>query len=353
MNKIVIIQNTIPHYRISTYNELSSHYDITLIHSSEKKIDSKNNNFKNTKLDVTKIGPFQIQKNLIKTIKKSSPDFVIIMFDLRWLMSFLLLFRTNAKIVWWGLDEGQSSNWLLKKMALKIKLFITRLGYPIIFYHESIKEKFIELGVKKDICFVANNTFHIEKRIKSFHFAKKHFLFVGTLNSRKKLDICIDIFSKVNLSMKNKMNFVIIGTGKEKCFLKQKIIDSNQSEFISLIGEINNTNELEKYYKNAIASISYGQAGLSVLQSFGYGVPFITQENTISGGEAKNIINDYNGLVVDNSLESLEGAFRKISSDHKYAKMLGQNAYNYYTENCTNKNMINGFISGINKSKKL
>ncbi len=349
MDKVVIIQNKIPHYRIPIYNELAKHYDTTLVHSSKNKI--KDNSFKSIRIDSRRIGFFEIQKNLFKTIKKISPDFIIIMFDIRWIMSFILLFRTDIKIIWWGLDEGKSSNWLLKKIALRIKLIFTRLGYPIIFYHETIKEKFIKLGVKNDICFVANNTFHIEKRIKSFLFDKRHLLFVGTLNSRKKIDICIEAFSKVNSSIKNKMNFIIIGDGEEKDFLNQKIIECGQSEYISLVGKINNTQELEEYYKNAIASISYGQAGLSVLQSFGYGVPFITKSNSISGGETYNIIDHYNGIIIDESLESLENVIKKINLDQKYAKILGENAYNYYTENCTSKNMVNGFIAAINKSK--
>ena len=120
MDKVVIIQNKIPHYRISFYNELAKHYNITIFHSSKKNIE--NDNFRCIRLDVKEIGSFKIQKNLFKNIQKLSPDHIIIMFDIRWIMSLFLLLRTDSKIIWWGLDEGQSSNWLLKKIALKIKL---------------------------------------------------------------------------------------------------------------------------------------------------------------------------------------------------------------------------------------
>ena len=52
------------------------------------------------------------------------------------------------------------------------------------------------------------------------------------------------------------------------------------------------------FYKFAYCSISYGQAGLSVLQAFAFGVPFLTTENAISGGEKHNIENGKNGFLV-------------------------------------------------------
>tara|TARA_B100000427_G_scaffold209775_1_gene174797 strand:+ start:3243 stop:4346 length:1104 start_codon:yes stop_codon:yes gene_type:complete len=345
MDKIVILQNMIPHYRIPIYNELSKYFEIIVIHSGKEESDIKNN-FKDIELDLIKIGPFNIQRKLINTIRKESPDIVIMMFDITWPISFLLLFKPKAKIIWWGLDVGKS------KLSLKIKLLFAKMGYPIIFYHNSIREQFIKLGVKKDICFVANNTFHVENRIKAFNFDKKYFLSVGTLNSRKQLDVCIDAFVKINSSINNKMNFIIIGSGPEKFFLERKIINSGQSEFISLIDRITNPNDLEKYYKHAIASISYGQAGLSVLQSFSYGVPYITKKNTISGGEAGNIIHNINGIIVDDSTVSLERAIKKIICDHQYAKTLGKNAYNYYTENCTITNLVEGFKSAIESNNE-
>ena len=342
MKKIVIVQNILPHYRISLYNELSKHYNVIVIHSGNFN-NSKKQLFKTIQLKSLKVGPFNFQKKLISTISKESPSAIIAMFDITWPVSFFLLFRNKEKMIWWGLDEGRS------KISLYIKLLIAKLNRPVIFYHSSIMNKFINLGLKKDICFVANNTFHIENRVKAFKYSKKHLLFVGTVRKRKKLDICIDAFNKVNNSLEDKMNFIIIGEGQEKAILEEKVRISKNSSFIHFVGQINEPEQLKKYYKHAIASISYGQAGLSVLQSFAYGVPYITKVDTISGGEANNIINNYNGKVVDNSLFCLENEIRKIMTDMNHAKRLGENAYNYYSENCSINNMANGFREAINK----
>lgn len=41
--KVLIIQNTIPHYRIPLYNELSKKYELTVLHSGNNRI---NENYK-------------------------------------------------------------------------------------------------------------------------------------------------------------------------------------------------------------------------------------------------------------------------------------------------------------------
>jgi glycosyltransferase involved in cell wall biosynthesis len=71
-------------------------------------------------------------------------------------------------------------------------------------------------------------------------------------------------------------------------------------------GKITSNKDLIEFYRNAFVSVSFGQAGLSVLQSLGYGVPFITKKNAISGGEITNIIDKYNGFLCEDSVESLK-----------------------------------------------
>ena len=108
------------------------------------------------------------------------------------------------------------------------------------------------------------------------------------------------------------------------------------------------------YYEESIFSISYGQAGLSVLQALGFGVPFITKKNAISGGEKYNIKNGYNGFLIEDSLIALSNIILKLCIDIKYAKQLGENAFYYYQQFCIISNMVKGIqdaIEGTNFSK--
>ena len=101
------------------------------------------------------------------------------------------------------------------------------------------------------------------------------------------------------------------------------------------------------YYKESIFSISYGQAGLSVLQALGFGVPFITKKNAISGGEKYNIKNGYNGFLIEDSLVVLSNIILKLCIDIKYAKQLGEKAFYYINNSCIISNMAKGIQKPI------
>jgi glycosyltransferase involved in cell wall biosynthesis len=342
MIKLLIFQNALPHYRIDFYNELSKRYEVYVVHSGVP-TDSKKINFKEIVIKKIKFGSFSFQKGIFKVVERISPDKIISMFDITHPSPFiLLLFKKYRKIfIWWGLDKGRSS------IALKIKLLFAKLNIPIIFYHREIKKKFVELGVPKKSCFIGNNTFHVEARKKAYKNEKNYFLFVGTLDKRKGLDICINAFKKVTKKYNTNIKFIIIGDGDEYSNLLKLVSSLKLEKQIGLIGRINNTDELARYYENAIASVSYGQAGLSVLQSFAYGVPYITCEDAISGGEHKNIVHKVNGLLFDNQY-SIEDAMHDLILDKDFTLKLGKNAYNYYSKFCTIEEMAKGFHEAIN-----
>ena len=103
---------------------------------------------------------------------------------------------------------------------------------------------------------------------------------------------------------------------------------------------------LRKFYNKAIMSISLNQAGLSVLNSLGYGVPFITMKNSVTGGERFNIKDKYNGLLL-NKTSDLIKVFRKSDENKSYFVKMGKNAYKSYIKNASYQNMILNIYSAI------
>jgi len=104
---------------------------------------------------------------------------------------------------------------------------------------------------------------------------------------------------------------------------------------------------LEKHFRESYACISPGQAGLSVLTSMGYGTPYITKKDAITGGEIFNIKNNKNGVLYSNS-NDLADILKDIEQDSiKYIKM-GENAREYYKLYRQPKQMIQAFIDACN-----
>jgi glycosyltransferase involved in cell wall biosynthesis len=258
----------------------------------------------------------------------------------------MYLSDSKIKWVWWGMDKGAS------KIALKIKLLIAKRNNPIVFYNSQIRREMIEKGVNASKCFVANNTFHVEGALPCFdNPIKDTFINVGSLDSRKQNDVTIRVFKRILLRTNLDLKLVFIGDGVERKMLEDLVIKEELFDSVIFTGHIANTKKLAKYYRDSIASVSFGQAGLAVLQSMAYGVPFVTKKNAISGGEKYNIIDGVNGILCEDSPKSLELAMLSLIQNKDYAHILGNEAYEYYHKFASIENMAENFIQAMNYNK--
>ncbi len=345
--KILFAYDYILHYRISLFNILGKKYDFTVIHAG-KSVLTENDDFKEIIYPANKIGPFMLQKGLLNELRKEDYDIILFNFDLRWVNSMRAIIHNNskAKIILWGawLTDSNIANYL--------RVLLMKKSFANIFYTEKSRNDFVNLGIPKSKTYVANNTIDVGERVKSYENGLKfRILFVGSLNSRKQNFILLDSFYNIINSIPKNIVLTFIGEGNEKPDLEELVKKYNISDRISFKGAINNPEILKDYYKESIVSVSFGQAGLAVLQSFGFGVPFLTKINAVSGGEKYNIIHGENGLFCQDNMKSLQSSLTKLCNDIEYCKKLGKNAYNYYTDYCTIENMAQGFIDSIENTQ--
>jgi len=340
--KVLFVQNTLLHYRKAFYNALAQKCKVVVVHSGKPTV-TEGDDYEEVILTYSKLGPFYIQRGLIKAIKRQSPNFVIGMFDIRWLNTFRLLSTQKYyKFLWWGLDTGNNNN------ATKIKVLIARLGYPIIFYNEFNRDKMARLNLGSSPLFVANNTFDVGNRTKSYENPiKDKILFVGSFDYRKRNDILVKVFSQMLPHIPDHIMLNFVGDGEEKENIESLVSKLGISDRIKFSGRVDDAEILSTYYQEAIFAVSYGQAGLSVLQSLGFGVPYITSTNAISGGEVSNIQHGTNGYFCDD-LNSFKSYMLSLITDVEHARRMGINAYEYYSVNCTVDNMVNGFMKALN-----
>jgi glycosyltransferase involved in cell wall biosynthesis len=343
MKRIVIFQEFIPHYREAFFKKLSEEVSLKLYVERNSNINFSGN-FQMNVLETKNFFKIKLIKNFYKIISEETSDeidSVILPFNL-WRPQFfflkILFPRRNFKIVFWGLDEGNYY------FSTYLKIFLIKAGDFFIFYHEKIRKHFLKYGLDKSISRTANNTFHVENRIDCSKNEKDYFLFVGSLDRRKKLDTILEIIHEINSLGNFCPKLKVIGKGSESKKLKSKVNHLKISDQIEFIGEVNDPDELMNFYKFAYCSISYGQAGLSVLQAFAYGVPFLTTENAISGGEKHNIENGKNGFLVKGKKEFQENLIQFLT-DQSLSEKMGSYAYKYYSEDCSLELMKRNFLS--------
>ncbi|NLU96889.1 hypothetical protein B6N13_02095 [Marinomonas sp. UCMA 3892] len=335
MKTVVIFQEKVMHYRIDFFNVLSEKFNVIVV-TNEVNQYLELCRFATVVLKCKKYGVFSIVPKLNRFIKEISPDIVISTFDIRLLSVVYMMFRNKNKAIWWGLDTGKNM------LATKVKVLIAKMKIPIIFYSKHNMEKFIKKGVKKNKCFYANNTFHVHQRTKSFLYKKNSFIFVGSFDKRKKIEVLIKVFYDVLPKLDPSTKLYLIGDGDTFSETQLLVNELNLSDRVKMLGRITNSSELIEYYNSSYASISLGQAGLSVLQSFAFGVPFITYKNAISGSEITNIINEYNGYLINN-MNELGDLIVAMESNSIDAAKLGENAYRYYDDYCSIEKMSEVF----------
>jgi glycosyltransferase involved in cell wall biosynthesis len=345
---IIVIQSRLPHYRLSFFNKLSEIEDVLVIHSG-KSIVTAADRFAEIIVQETKVGPFNLQLGLGEIINSYNPSAVIAALDIRNLMSFVLMARMHPKVkwIWWGLDQGASET------ATKIKTWLARGSSPIVFYNSRVRDLFVKRGLTPSKLFVANNTFHVENH-RSLHDRKPKDIFinVGTLDPRKQNDVLVRTFKTVLERTGRDLSLYLIGEGRDRDMLSSLIDELKLANRVFLTGKIEDPAVLEGYYARALASVSFGQAGLAVLQSMAFGVPFVTKRSAISGGEKYNIIDNYNGIFCTDDPRSLEQAMMRLVENEETTRTMGANAYTYYRDRASVDVMVEGFRSALSYGAK-
>lgn len=352
--KVLIIQEYIPHYRVPIFNLLSEQVNLSLIYSEGAKPAG-------AKFDVQYIPKKEISVSILgKTVRRyystksyyriaKNYDVVICIAKFDWLDIFLLQHLPHKyKLLYWGIGVAATyemhydSNPQVAEMISKH----IKSSDGMIFYSDYPLQKYMDMGIDKSKLFVANNTVEVIKTTYSSARRNK-ILFVGTLYKAKKLEVLIDAYHNAYLKNNNIPDLVLVGDGRERTFYEKMVEDYRLNHKITFAGQIIDERILCEYFSQAIMCVSPNQAGLSVLKSMGYGVPYVTHEDAITGGEIFNIHNHVDGVLLSDfsELESiiLEGGY----NPEKFHRM-GRAAYDYYYDNRRPQDMVNGFVSAIN-----
>ena len=346
MKKVLVLYNRIWPYRIPIFSLLNEKYDLTVSYSIDNDF-NEDVDFKVKRLPGQQYSRFYIHKTSLHEYCENF-DVVVGYGDIGWLSLMRLLFKKNRryKIILWGIGVRASydSNYGEKNYWDKVRYFLMRRADAILFYSNDPIKIYLNQGFEKEKLHVANNTVKVNE-IKT-RAEKNSILFIGTLYKQKQIYSLLDNYSEAKTENPDVPNLEIIGDGDEFSNIQEWIIKNNFEDSVFLRGKIFDEDILCDYFSKALACISPGQAGLSVLKSMGYGVPYISKKNAITGGEIFNIENNVNGILYENNNE-LKDIIQDITVDrNKYIK-LGINAKKYYDDCRKPEDMANGIINAI------
>jgi glycosyltransferase involved in cell wall biosynthesis len=335
--KVLIVQNYIAHYRVDFFKALSRKYRTDLYTSN--KVDIKYNNLSISFFNKISFFGFFFYSHLTNLIKQNKYDVLILEANPRIITLFYIyfIFHRRIKIIFWGAQ--QLRNPLLNFIWT---LFLKKSSALFVFYSKSKYEPFSNYDSSR--FHLVNNTIHVKNRIKAFNERRKlFFINVGSFHARKQNDVLLFVFKQLITKKNAKLKLYLIGSGEEKPRLEEIISSLGLKKNAFIIDETTDSDLLKFYYQHSIAAVSFGQAGLAVQQSMAFGVPFITKINAISGGEKDNIIHAHNGLICEDTEESLYETLSLLVDDVTYSRYLGMNAYIYYSKYCSMNNMISKF----------
>lgn len=352
--RVLQLKNSIQHYSLPALNIVAEHCDFTVLYFDKERTRQEvleQCHFKTIFVPARKVWKFIIHKKNIHKICNNY-DVVISLGTIQYLSYSLLAFRRRKyKLIQYGIGEPASYHRHYgdaSKLYYAISHAIERRSDALLFYSPQGIKLHEERGHTQTKMFVANNTTEVLKKDVKPEL-KDSLLFIGMLYPQKGLQILLDAYKEAYTVNKDIVPLNIVGGGKPLPEVKEWVETNGLSEVIHVLGPIYDNEKKSVIFQHSLACVSPKQAGLSVLESMGYGVPFITDANAITGGEAFNISNDENGLrVEDLNVEKMKDIIRDISSNkQKYIEM-GNKAYEHYWTKCKPADMAQGQLDAIN-----
>jgi glycosyltransferase involved in cell wall biosynthesis len=348
MKRILLIHaGMIPHYRVPIYgylNEYFKKYGLDLIVTSES-----------IQCDDLKAIGFEYHKlhfslpDICKLVIYKKIDIIIDYMELKnWYLFptyFIVKGFLGRKIIYWGqgrdlLDSGNR----LKNLAYAIEL---AMSDAIVLYAEHLK-KYVSNRYCHKI-FVANNTLCFtykglsEGKTRNNILAqfgiltKRNVICIGRIQKRKRIDNLVEAFRYMN-----RPDIGLILVGPDEGGILDQVDDKNIYKLGPIYGD-------RRFDLVAAADVYClpGAVGLSIIDAFACGIPFVTEEGDESAeiGYLKNGVNGY--IVPRGDTMQMSQKLQLLLDDEVLRKCFSDSAKRQFVENATMDKMCAGFRDAI------
>lgn len=286
----------IPHYRVPVYNHLSSYlgklsFDLTV---TSEEIQTGNH----TPVEF-KFVPMELSvASITRLVWHGNFDIVIMFVDMRHRYLFPVYMTIKAilgrKMVWWGQGRDLAApNATLKNVAYGTE---HALCDSIILYAEHLK-KYIAPRFHRKV-FIANNTLALsypglpagakETVLRSFNIAtRKNIICMGRFQRRKRID---QLLAAMQLMKRSDIGLILVGPDVEG------VLENVSGPNIYKLGPIYDDQRFDLLSAADVYCLP-GAVGLSIVDAFHCGLPFVTEQGDESA-EIGYLKHGENGLEV-------------------------------------------------------
>ncbi|HCE8951672.1 TPA: glycosyltransferase family 4 protein [Raoultella ornithinolytica] len=268
-----------------------------------------------------------------------------------WLILFTRKILRKRTILWghiWARNGQESKTEVLRN-------FMRKQGSSLLLYTKQQKEELLSVYGNackaSDDIYVAPNSLYFRQDMENLLSPiASGVVYVGRLVAAKKVDILIRSIPLV-CSKQPDIIFHIVGTGDQEVALKKLASDLGVIKNVIFYGHISEPERLKKIYKKSFVSISPGYVGLSITQSFSFGVPMIISKDEKHSPELEALdINLNGGFFVTDKPESLAAEIITyyVGRENKLfdGELIVQDCKSRYSV----ETMVEGVINSVNKA---
>ncbi len=289
------------------------------------------------------------QGGFLRWLEETQPDALVVEANPRYPVTRLAIrwmHRRGRPVVGWGLGAPPLSCRLAKLRRWE-RLSLLRSLDVVIAYSHTGAEQYLELGLPAERVFVASNAADSAPSapppIRSSRFIESaSVLFVGRLQSRKRLDLLLQACARLPVNLQPRL--VIVGDGPAR------------AEFETLARQVypragfagaRHGAELEPYFQAADLFVLPGTGGLAVQQAMARALPVIVAQGD---GTQEDLVRPTNGWQVPpDDLEALTLTLLTALSDVTRLRQMGLESYRIVKEEVNIQAMVRAFVEALNQ----
>ena len=186
-----------------------------------------------------------------------------------WLILFLRRWKKRKTVLWghaWP-RNGRDSR------SDKLRGVLRGLGDVILCYTETQAQELRAIMPHTKIL-AAPNALYLRRDIGAVQAETvDKFIYVGRLVAEKKPDLLLRAWAKAMLEIPAPAQLLFVGDGPMRKILEAQARELKIEDRTRFVGHISDLERLREFYAASVASFSPGYVGLSITQSFAFGVP--------------------------------------------------------------------------------